>query len=163
MPPAPLPLKDIHLPAAIGDWPPAPGWWLLPIITILLLLSLFLLYRLYRRLTRKTALKTAKKLLAALKQDVNKDNRQKLAELSMLLRRVVISIAPAADTAGLTGATWLAFLDASMKDTPFTNGVGAYLGYAPYQPTAIDDAKLAELIALCENWLNKQSLREKPL
>ena len=27
--PAQLPLRDIHLPEAIGLWPPAFGWWIL--------------------------------------------------------------------------------------------------------------------------------------
>ena len=29
-----LPLRDIHLPAAIGWWPPALGWWLLAALVL---------------------------------------------------------------------------------------------------------------------------------
>ena len=64
MQPTQLPLKDIHLPEAIGWWPPAIGWWLL---AVLIPLSIALLYWIYKRLTRKTAIKTAKKNLAAIK------------------------------------------------------------------------------------------------
>jgi cbb3-type cytochrome oxidase subunit 3 len=75
MPTTPLPLKDIHLPEAISWWPPAIGWWLL---LVLIPLTVFILVWAYRYLTRKTAVKTAKKLLLTLKQDDSKDNAKKL-------------------------------------------------------------------------------------
>ena len=65
MQPTQLPLKDIHLPDAISWWPPAIGWWL---VAIFIPLLSFFLYWLYKRLTRKTAIKTAKKTLAMIKQ-----------------------------------------------------------------------------------------------
>ena len=69
-----LPLKDIHLPDAISWWPPAIGWWLLALlIPILIVFS----YWLYKRLTRKTALKTAKNALSAIKLNAELDNTQK--------------------------------------------------------------------------------------
>jgi hypothetical protein len=49
--PASLPLRDIHLPAAISWWPPAPGWWLLAIALTLGPLSVGLWWR-WRQRTR---------------------------------------------------------------------------------------------------------------
>lgn len=150
MQPTELPLKDIHLPEIIGWWPPAIGWWLLAIL--LLLLAAFII-RLYKRLTRKTAVKTAKKLLAAIRQDKTLDELQKLRELSALLRRVAISVAPRAEVAGLTGHAWLAFLDASLKNSPFSEGVGQLLADAPYRKAPPGEPEISQLINLCEDWL----------
>ncbi len=158
MQPTPLPLRDIHLPEAIAWWPPAPGWWLL---ALLIPLTGFFCYRLYKHLRRKTAVKTAKKILLAIKQDKEKTNLQKLGELSALLRRVAISVSPRADVAGLTGQAWLAFLDSAVKDAPFSNGVGRCLQNAPYQKTPPTDSELAELISLCEHWLKAQAKQPK--
>jgi len=150
MQPNPLPLRDIHLPEAIGWWPPAIGWWLL---AILLLLLTGLAIWLFKRLTRKTAVKTAKKLLTAIKQDKSLDNLQKLRELSALLRRVAVSVAPRAEVAGLTGRAWLAFLDASLKGSPFSEGVGQLLVDSPYRNVAPGEPEISQLINLCEDWL----------
>jgi len=40
-------LRDIHLPEAVSWWPLAPGWWLLMVLTCLLLVGLLIC--LYRR------------------------------------------------------------------------------------------------------------------
>ncbi|CAA9890404.1 conserved hypothetical protein [Candidatus Methylobacter favarea] len=150
MPPAQLPLKDIHLPEAISWWPPATGWWIVAVLVILLIIFFSWLYR---RLKRKTALKTAKKLLAKIQQDPVPDNLQKLREISALVRRVVISIWPRAEAAGLTGKAWLAFLDGGMTGAPFSLGIGQLLADAPYRDTAPTDAQILQLISLCEVWL----------
>jgi hypothetical protein len=148
-----LQLRDIHLPEAIGWWPPAPGWWILAI-----LVPLFLLFSivLYKRITRKTAKKTAKKLLLKLKQDTTLDDKHKLQEISALMRRTAISISPRAETASLTGQTWLKFLDSSVNGSPFTEGPGKFLADAHYQKQAVVDLDIPQLITLCEDWLKAQ-------
>ncbi|MDD4906494.1 MAG: DUF4381 domain-containing protein [Methylobacter tundripaludum] len=153
MNPTLLDLKDIHEPEAIGWWPPAIGWWVLAVSIPLLIISLVWLYK---RLTRKTALKTAKKILARIKLDAARDNLQKLGELSVLVRRVAISVSPRAKAAGLTGRQWLEFLDTSVKGTPFSEGIGQLLADAPYRKTPPTELEISQLIDLCEDWLKAQ-------
>ena len=154
MHPTELPLKDIHLPDAIGWWPPAVGWWLLAVLIPALIV---VLYWCYKRLTRKTAINTAKKNLTAIKNNAALDNTQKLRALSMLLRRVAISVNPRTDVASLTGRPWLAFLDQSLTDAPFTEGCGQLLETAPYRNTAPTEPEIIKLIGLCEDWLKAQT------
>ncbi|MCK9395598.1 MAG: DUF4381 domain-containing protein [Methylobacter sp.] len=153
MNPTLLDLKDIHEPEAIGWWPPAIGWWILAVAIPLLIICLIWLYK---RLTRKTALKTAGKILAEIKQDASRDNLQKLCDLSVLVRRVAISVSPRAKTAGLTGRQWLEFLDSSVKGMPFSEGVGQLLADAPYRKTPPTEPEISQLIDLCEDWLKAQ-------
>ena len=154
MQPTQLPLKDIHLPEAIGWWPPAIGWWLL---AVLIPLSIALMYWIYKRLTRKTAIKTAKKNLAAIKENPALDNNQKLRELSMLIRRVAISVNPRTEAASLTGRQWLAFLDSSVTGAPFSEGCGQLLVDAPYRNISPTELEISQLISLCEDWLKAQT------
>jgi hypothetical protein len=151
---ATLALKDIHTSQAIGWWPPAPGWWLM---AALIPVMIFLLFRLYKHLTRKTAIKTAKKLLTELKQDLSIDHSKKLCALSTLIRRTAISVTPRENAASLTGQAWLAFLDASVAGSPFSEGVGRYLADAPYRQSLPEDLDISQLISLCETWLNALS------
>ena len=158
MQPTQLPLKDIHLPEAIGWWPPAIGWWLL---AVLIPLSIAFLYWLHKRLTRRTAIKTAKNNLAAIKSNPALDNSKKLHELSMLIRRVAISVNPRTEVASLTGRQWLAFLDSSVKGSPFSEGCGQLLTDAPYRNTSPGELEITQLISLCEDWLKAQTLPAK--
>ena len=152
MPTNQLPLKDLHLPEAISWFPPAIGWWLLLILVPLLIA---LIYWLYKRLTRKTAVKVAKQQLRVIKEST-KDNTYKLVQLSALLRRVAISVAPREQTASLTGQAWLAFLDSSLKEKPFSTGAGRCLIDAPYRRLALTNVEISQLISLCEDWLKAQ-------
>ena len=152
-----LPLRDIHLPEAIGWWPPALGWWLLAILVPLLIA---LVVWLFKRITRKTAIKAAKKILLQIKQDQQRDNSQKLKDLSALIRRVAISTTTRQKCAGLTGQQWLEYLDQSMKNSHFTQGIGQLLANAPYQKSAPTEQDINQLARLCEGWLNAQSKRK---
>ena len=148
-----LPLRDIHLPEAIGWWPPAIGWWLLLFLLPVLLVSLWWLYR---RITRRTVIKSAKRILVAIKEDEQTGDLEKLQQLSALLRRVAISLAPRRDCAGLSGEAWLRYLDRSIKGSPFSEGVGRCLGdvqFRKHLPAGVD---MAALISLCDQWLRGQ-------
>lgn len=151
--PEALPLRDIHLPETIGMWPPAIGWWLL---LVLIPLSLYLCWWLYKRLTRQTAVKKANTLLAAINNNQDADDLQKLQQLSQLLRRVAISINPREQSAGLTGSAWLEFLDSSVEGSPFSQGIGRCLADAHYRQSLPDNVDIAALFTLSESWLKEQ-------
>lgn len=149
-----LPLKDIHLPTAISWWPPAIGWWLL---VILVCASVIGCYYLYKRLTRPSAVKQAKLVLSDIKQSSSTDTIQMVKALSACLRRLAMSVDGRDKTASLLGEEWLAYLDRSMDDTPFTKGVGRLIVDAPYQQQTIDGKAVNQLVELCEIWVSRQT------
>ncbi|MCK5830191.1 MAG: DUF4381 domain-containing protein [Methylococcales bacterium] len=153
MEPKALDLKDIHLPELVGWWPPAIGWWLAPIFILLLCT---LIVWLYKYLTRKTAIKTANKQLLDIKENNTSTDIEKLANLSALLRRVAISISSRNECASLTGQAWLEYLNSTVKETPFTEGVGRYLATTHYKKVPDNDFDISQIITLCENWLKAQ-------
>ena len=148
-----LDLRDIHLPETLGWWPPAMGWWVLAVL--IPLLFVFIIW-IYKRITRKTAIKTAKKLLIEIKKDNALDSRQKLIELSALIRRVVVSHSLRNETASLTGQHWLEYLDSTVNGSPFTSGAGRFLADNHYQKILAADLDISAVINVCENWLNAQ-------
>ena len=147
-----LPLRDIHLPDVLSG-SLAIGWWG---ILILIPLILFFCYWLFKRITRKTAVKTAKKLLKSLKIDESKNSKEKLESISALIRRVAISVNSRSECASLTGKSWLEFLDNSLGEKIFSNGAGQILITEKYQKTTTDSINIDELITLTERWLKAQ-------
>ena len=163
MEPTQLPLRDIHPPPEISWWPPALGWWLLAaLIPAIILFSLWL----YKRLTRKTALKTGRKLLQEIKQDSRRDNNKKIKDISALIRRVAVTLDGRKACAGLTGNSWLEYLDRTLdaknlRSAPFVEGIGRLLSDLPYRKEQPGDAELNQLTDLCESWLNAQRKRKR--
>lgn len=158
MNPDQLPLKDIHLPEAIGWWPPAAGWLILAVLIPMLVV--FLVW-LYKKLTRKTAIKTAIKTLREIKLDTENDDFSKLCKLSVLFRRTAISIYPREETAGLTGEEWLTFLEHPMQDKRFTEREGRLLLNGPYQNPKGNALQIDKLIKLFEDWIKAASRSRK--
>ena len=136
MNPDTLPLRDLHLPEAIGWWPPAPGWWLL--LGAALVGAVFAARVLHRRHRRNAARRLALSELARLEKawELDRNTAALAAATSDLLRRAMLAYAPRDEVAGLTGREWLEWLDRGLERRPFSSGPGRSLEDLPYRDPA---------------------------
>ena len=154
MDPAQIPLRDWHYPEPIAWWPPAPGWWIVLGSLVFFLIGV-LWWRWYQ--SRPNVKKIAKAELESLRLDSNLSALDRVIQLSMLMRRIALSVYPRTEAAKLTGTEWLRLLDRSLADRPFSEGPGRILVDAPYQKNAEYDQDA--IFALCDRWI--ESLPEK--
>ena len=133
-----LPLRDVHLPAAPGGWPPAPGWWLLP-GALLLGLGAVVALRLHRRRRRQRWQSLFDGSLAAAPGAA-----ARIGMASELLRRAARPCDPAA--ALLQGEDWLRFLDGG-DGHEFSTGDGRVLLDGGFR-RAVDEAEATRACAL---------------
>lgn len=151
-----LPLRDIHLPDAISWWPPAIGWWLLPIVILAIIFTVYQLMKLKKQaLTKPVYKKTALLELQRIRNDFNdtQNSINQLRAISTLLRRIVLSYLPRETVASLTGEQWINQLNALSQDTFFSNDLAIFLTCAPYKPSA--DFNQVDLLNICEQWINQ--------
>jgi len=138
MDPTQIPLRDLHLPNAIGWWPLAPAWWLLIGIAAVglgILISRYLRSRTHNA-ARLYALRQFDRLTADYERHRNAVTFG--TELSLLLRRTMLAYATRSDVAGLTGEAWLARLDRDLDEPVFRQGVGKSLLELPYRDPSSD-------------------------
>jgi hypothetical protein len=133
MDPEQIPIRDLHLPQAIGWWPLAPGWWVLIALAVAGLL--YLLYRAYQKWRSNAARRVALRELARVRNEYasGMDAVTLAIELSELLRRTMLAYAPRNEVASLTGQRWLQWLDQGLDDQPFAKGSGRNLESLPYR------------------------------
>ena len=145
-----LALKDIHLPGVSLWWPPAPGWWLL-----LILLSVFIFYapRMLRWLRWKPVKTLALRELARIRTDMDNglDEQGVSQEISILLRRTVISYCGRAVGASITGKNWVEQLKQLAANECFSAEQNEWLSIGQYQASARCD--LEGMLQSCENWI----------
>lgn len=164
MPNAPDPLqglRDVHLPDPISWWPPAFGWWM--IIGLLIIGGSMIFWAwTYRQRTRPRRLALAQ--LKEVKQQyaAHSDDHWAVVELSHLVRRVALATFPRSQVAGLSGQSWLQFLDTTGHTNQFSDGPGQSLRSGPYQQRQAGSA--ADLIPLIERWIKQADISSrKPL
>jgi hypothetical protein len=147
-------LRDIHLPAPVGWWPPAPGWWLLTLGLIALIVgsSLWMWQRYRKRAYRREALAQLQQIRDT--YQTNQDAQYLLSELSALLKRTAITRYGRDEIAGLTGQRWLTFLDRTGQTNQFSSGEGQALAQR-FGPTPTLNG--GQLLNAVEHWLKKQS------
>ncbi len=153
-----LQLRDIHLPAEPSLWPPAPGWWILAALLLVLLVWAAWVatrrYRLHQQRQRILA------MLGELEQDSGADaTPERIAQISILLRRLALMRYPRKRVASLTGNDWLNFLDESGGQGRFSQGPGQVLASGPYQPTLPTDLDTRALGTLLRDWVKKNTER----
>jgi hypothetical protein len=133
MDPTQLALRDLHLPEAIGWWPLAYGWWL--IIALALVGLGWLLMRAWRGWRFNAAHRYAIRELKSVEAEyLARRNPVVLGQqVSELLRRGMLAYAPRHEVAGLTGESWLAWLDRGLPVPYFHTEGGKSLLQLPYR------------------------------
>ena len=155
-------LEPLIAPPAISAWPPAPGWWLLPI----LLAALFWgLWRLWQRRPRRQSSIEQKLIdplrLAALLELERLPTPQAgepagpwLQQLNQLLKRLCQSRHPHDPSLTLSGRAWLAYLDSRCPAAGLTRWMvlveGAYRA-----DVRLDDKAVAGLQQAVGTWIRK--------
>ncbi|MEA9586986.1 DUF4381 domain-containing protein [Xanthomonas sp. WHRI 10064A] len=141
MAPQSLPLRDVHLPPSPSWWPLAPGWWLVIAALVLVLASAWFWWWRRRRQQRSW--------LAAFDAELQHATTpaQRLATLSMLLRRAARTVDAQADR--LQGDAWLQFLDGrKSKIQAFSQGPGRALLEGGFQRApAVTDLDAVQALA----------------
>lgn len=146
-------LHDIHLPAPVGWWPLAPGWYLLTAtLVMLVVLAGFLCRRYY---SNGRAKREALKALALCEKQYQHDANSQLctAEISELLKRVALAYYPRTRVAGLKGEAWITFLNSSVKGVRF-DSVRVQLLELPWRPSRGQNVQL--LFKIARKWIMKQ-------
>jgi len=135
-------LRGLHLPDAVGAWPPAPGWWgagALVLATIVVALV-------WRRARRASLAHHALRELDRLSRE-STDLQGLAVATSALLRRVALRRFGQTRVASLHGADWQRFLCENGPSSPsgsrirlrrrraaFGDETGRLLALAPYTP-----------------------------
>ena len=125
------PLRD---PALVGWWPPAPGWWLLLGLILLLLIGLALfLWRRYRRNAyRRLALRQLQAIQVQYRQDG--DSSRFITAVNALLKSVALVAYPRRDVASSSGEEWLEFLNGTLKPAEQLQSGFVDVLYSPHSP-----------------------------
>jgi hypothetical protein len=140
-------LRDIHLPLDPNWWPPAPGWWI--ILCLFMVIVVFLVRACVSAHRRRQAGLIAIKSLNEIEQGYkhNRNTQDTIRQLSVLLRRHALAVDHQKPVAGLGGDAWLQYLDQKSNGKKFSQGVGHSLITAPYRPDpTVDFAALFPLI-----------------
>lgn len=149
MNPNELPLRDLHLPEPIGWLPLAPVWWLMIIVAVAGLA--WLLLRAWRVRQSYAPRRLAIRELAVIEANyLTHRNVVVLArQVSALLRRGMLAYAPRDEIAGLTGESWLAWLDRGLAVPYFHTMGGKSLLHLPYRDPDADpgDVDISALLA----------------
>ena len=151
-------LRDLHLPQAVADWPPALGWWLLAGLVLFgLVWSMRALHRRYKsNAYRRFAQRELKAIVA--EHAETQDARRALSRLQFLMKRVAMTAFNRAEVAALSGVAWTQFLDATSTTSQFSLGPGELLIDGPYQATQDHPShELTALFSLCAEWLKHHS------
>jgi len=164
-----LALADIHLPEQIIWWPPAPGWWILTLITLLLIYSIyqFIKKKLHQAKYKKQAREELQKISRFWQKQQNLIATA--SHLSSLIRRIALADNKGLNNkqisiASLTDEQWLLYLQQQPGLKNINQQYNDILLQLPYQDPMIhfDQAeqqqlakKMDDLLSSLTIWIKK--------
>lgn len=158
-------LNDIVLPASVGWWPMANGWYFL--IGLLLIALTWFIFRSLQRWKnnryRRAALYELQLLENGLKSPGKRDAC--LRQIPVLLKRTALSIYPRNRVASLSGESWYEFLNSTVHKSVFTETTFSTLNAVSYSAGELSDVNPQETIALLNasrSWLKLHQPPTRP-
>ncbi|MEM5528324.1 DUF4381 domain-containing protein [Gammaproteobacteria bacterium AS21] len=149
-------LKDLHYPEAISQLPIAPGWWLLLIISVLLIFTVArLIWRsIGKNRYRRQALQQLDSIFAEYSEAQH--NQQLIIALNNLLKSVALKQYPHYLCASLSCNKWLSFLQLSIaKSTAFNQQALLPLLQLYQAQVQLSAQEKSELQKHSRLWINK--------
>jgi hypothetical protein len=98
-------LAPDHAPAAVGWWPPAPGWWVVTVLCIALVVGVVRVLRDPRRALRRAAMRQLQVIRVS-----DADGAAVARATQNLIRRYALAVFGRERVAKLTGEAWLSFV-----------------------------------------------------
>jgi len=163
-------LHDIHLPEPVSWWPPAPGWWLLALLVVLIGAVVIGWLRWRKAQQAKAKVFSQYEMIDQALVEMDRlqqltssgaDVHRTVTELSGLLRRVAMHLdvsqsgqGEQTDIAGLSGESWLAWLDGQWDRNAFSRDAGRQLLDAPFQRDGQVDIRA--LLKISRAWVEAQ-------
>jgi hypothetical protein len=153
-------LFDIVVPPPVPWWPPAPGWFVVG--GVLLVLVFWVAWRVWRcwraAAYRRAALAEWRQLKT---QAADPGHREAaLRHLPELVKRAALAAFPREAVASLSGVEWLRFLDRTGHTDAFTHGRGQLLPELAYDPrpaAQLDTAAVEDLFRIVRRWIRGHS------
>lgn len=136
-------LHNIAVPPPVSWWPPAPGWYAVAALALVLVSVLVWQLVAWRIRTRYRR--------AALAELDTLGGNAPVAAVAELVKRTALAAFPREQVASLTGDDWLRFLDASGSTVSFAQDAGRALGDAEYAPGP--NPATPELLAVVRHWI----------
>lgn len=150
-------LKPLIAPEEISAWPPAPGWYL--VILLLILILTFLLIRYIRKRNRNQYRILALKHLAEIREEAgHTPQQQDIQALNQLLKLTALSAFPRADVAALSGSEWQDFLAATYANERLEVNQWNLLGFQILKNPNTVQISMQEwevLLSFAEGWIRK--------
>lgn len=151
--PALAALQELPLPTPVPYTPQTVGWWMVG--ALLLIVLLYAAWRWHKRRLAKRyrveALRELDEIEQALKLQATAASR-----LPPLIKRVAMISAPRADTAALSGDSWLHWLDRTLPQAGFLDTPGRLLPQLAYgAPQNVDPQALQALLKLTRRWIRE--------
>ncbi|MGA9573674.1 MAG: DUF4381 family protein [Lysobacterales bacterium] len=145
-------LKDIHSAAPAPWWPPAPGWWVLALLVLVLLGWL-----LRRALARLRVQRRRKQMLGWIDHlnanvDPQRDPQTYISTLNRIFKLVALRAFPERQCAVMNGQDWTDFLIENMAGLPSAELLKA-LATGPYDPASNFDPE--RLSQLTRHWIRR--------
>ncbi len=148
-------LHDIVAPPPVPWWPPAPGWWVVGALALVLgARAAWSAWCAWRKAAYRRAALAELRALEARGPDEG-ECEAAVREIPALVKRTALAAFRRDRVASLSGAAWLAFLDRTGRTTAFTSGGGEALADLAYDPRAarMDAGDRAELFRVVRTWI----------